>query len=166
MKSKTHSTTIAMSISVVAMLFVIGGAFAGGLLLAPSVNSEAKAAEMAPAQPVEAAQPALQTSSSTDVLAAFEDAFTDLYQDTVPSVVNIRVTKEFDTTDLQRFGFSDDLYRRIIGIQIAHQPVGEGDQPSNPVGKQCKSQLKPYVQPDPVELRSAGLSLVDDLVDQ
>ena len=106
MKSKTHSTTIAMSISVVAMLFVIGGAFAGGLLLAPSVNSEAKAAEMAPAQPVEAAQPALQTSSSTDVLAAFEDAFTDLYQDTVPSVVNIRVTKEFDTTDLQRFGFS------------------------------------------------------------
>jgi len=105
-KSKTHSTTIAMSISVVAMLFVIGGAFAGGLLLAPSVNSEAKAAEMAPAQPVEAAQPALQTSSSTDVLAAFEDAFTDLYQDTVPSVVNIRVTKEFDTTDLQRFGFS------------------------------------------------------------
>ncbi|MCB0174808.1 MAG: trypsin-like peptidase domain-containing protein [Anaerolineae bacterium] len=106
MKSKTHSTTIAMSISVVAMLFVIGGAFASGLLLAPSVNSEAKAAEMAPAQPVEAAQPALQTSSSTDVLAAFEDAFTDLYQDTVPSVVNIRVTKEFDTTDLQRFGFS------------------------------------------------------------
>ena len=106
MKSKTHSTTIAMSISVVAMLFVIGGAFASGLLLAPSVNSEAKAAEMAPAQPVQAAQPALQTSSSTDVLAAFEDAFTDLYQDTVPSVVNIRVTKEFDTTDLQRFGFS------------------------------------------------------------
>ena len=106
MTNKNHSTYIAMSISVVAMLFVIGGAFAGGLLLAPSVNSEAKAAEMAPAQPVEAAQPALQTSSSTDVLAAFEDAFTDLYQDTVPSVVNIRVTKEFDTTDLQRFGFS------------------------------------------------------------
>lgn len=104
MKSKNHSTYIAMSISVVAMLFVIAGAFVGGLLLAPSVNVEAQAAENLPGQPVDA-PPALQTSSSTDVLGAFEDAFTDLYQDTVPSVVNIRVTKRFDTTDLQRFGF-------------------------------------------------------------
>ncbi|MCB9101482.1 MAG: trypsin-like peptidase domain-containing protein [Anaerolineales bacterium] len=105
MTNKNHSTYIAMSISVVAMLFVIGGAFVGGRLLAPTVNGEAKAAEMPPAQPVEAARPALQTSSSTDVLAAFEDAFTNLYRDTVPSVVNIRVTKRIDATDLQRFGF-------------------------------------------------------------
>lgn len=105
MKSRNHSTYMAMSISVVAMLFVIAGAFVGGLLVAPSVNVEAQAAEIAPSQAVEVAQPALQTSSSTDVLAAFEEAFTDLYQDTVPSVVNIRVTKRFETADLERFGF-------------------------------------------------------------
>ncbi|MCB0196072.1 MAG: trypsin-like peptidase domain-containing protein [Anaerolineae bacterium] len=128
MNNKNHSNYIAMSISVVAMLLVIAGAFVGGLVAAPSVNGEAQAAELEPAQAVEAAQPALQTSSSTDVLAAFEDAFTDLYQDTVPSVVNIRVTKRFDTSALQHFGFPLPDPRDEDSPEDEDTPDSEGDE--------------------------------------
>ena len=128
MNNKNHSNYIAMSISVVAMLFVIAGAFVGGLVAAPSVSGEAQAAELQPAQAVELAQPALQTSSSTDVLAAFEDAFTDLYQDTVPSVVNIRVTKRFDTSALQHFGFPLPDPRDEDSPEDEDTPDSEGDE--------------------------------------
>jgi 2-alkenal reductase len=87
------SPYLAITLSVVATLVIVFSAFTGGLLLAPYVTGEAQAA----------AQLALD---SADVVAAYEQAFIDVYQNTVPSVVNIRVTKQMDQEMLERFGIT------------------------------------------------------------
>lgn len=102
MKHKSYFLYIA--ISVVATLLLTTAAFTGGLLLAPEVNSDAQAAEVAPV--TENVQPAAQAvSSDTDILAAYEQALTNVYKDTIASVVSIRVTKRVDLSQLDRFNF-------------------------------------------------------------
>jgi 2-alkenal reductase len=83
MKNRTYSLYIAVTMSVTAILIVAAIAFTGGLVLAPHLSGEAQAAEQ------------LQLATS-DVMAAYEQAFIEVYQNTLPSVVSIRVTKQID----------------------------------------------------------------------
>jgi len=91
--------------ALVVVALLMGGAFAGGLLLAPRVNDNAFAAALHndDASPARALQ-----STNTDIVAAYEQALMDVYQQTLPSVVSIRVTQKVERTmpDTQyNFGF-------------------------------------------------------------
>lgn len=102
MKNRIYSSYLTMSISVVAMLVIIFVAFVSGLLLAPSVNGDAQAAALP--ETIESAQPPAQVAvNGDDLIVAFEQVFTGMYQDNLPSVVNIRVTKKVDRDSLTRF---------------------------------------------------------------
>lgn len=101
---RSYPLYIAISISVIATLFLTLGAFTGGLLMAPYLNGNAQAANIAPAAGSVQTAPQ-QAASNTDVLAAYEQALTSVYQDALPSVVNIRVTKKIDLGTLDRFHF-------------------------------------------------------------
>jgi len=95
MRNRSASLYVAISMSVVATLMLAVGAFAGGLLLAPYITGHAQAAESP--QTIEQGPPAAQLDSTgTDIMAAYEQALIDVYKDTLPSVVNIRVTKSLD----------------------------------------------------------------------
>lgn len=93
MNNRMYSPYLAITLSVVATLVIVFGAFTGGLLLAPYMTGEAQAA-------------AQITLDSSDVVAAYEQAFIDVYQSTAPSVVNIRVTRQIDQEMLERFGIT------------------------------------------------------------
>lgn len=80
-------------IALVAVLIIIAAAFTGGLLLAPALTGEAQAA----------AQVAVD---SNDIMVAYEQAFIDVYQNTVPSVVSIRVARKIDRDFMERFGIT------------------------------------------------------------
>jgi S1-C subfamily serine protease len=104
MKNRNLSLYIAISISVVATLVLTVGAFTGGLLLAPYLNDEAQAATLPPA--VQVVQPAAQLAADeVDIVAVYEQALIDVYQNTLPSVVNISVTKNVEQGLLDRFDF-------------------------------------------------------------
>jgi S1-C subfamily serine protease len=83
------------------------GAFAGGIKLAPYFSGSAQAAPLPPAK---ADVPALAAPAAQagDILASYEDALSQLYQATVPSVVSIRVTQkiENDSSMPHPFGFN------------------------------------------------------------
>jgi S1-C subfamily serine protease len=88
------------------LLLALLGSFAGGVMLAPYLSGNAQAAPLIPAKsdlPAVTA-PAVQTG---DVLAAYEEALSQLYQAAAPSVVSIRVTQkiEADTSMPNPFGF-------------------------------------------------------------
>lgn len=90
----------------VLLLLALLGSFAGGIMLAPYLSGNAQAAPLMPAKsdlPAVTA-PAAQTN---DVLATYEEALSQLYQATVPSVVSIRVTQkiEANTNMPNPFGF-------------------------------------------------------------
>jgi 2-alkenal reductase len=91
MNNRIYSPYIAITLSVVAALIIVIGAFTGGLILAPYVTGEAQAS---------------QTLDNTDVMMAYEQAFIDVYQNAVPSVVSIRVAKKIDQEMLERFGIT------------------------------------------------------------
>ena len=71
------------------------GSFVGGVVLAPYLSGDAQAAYELPAitVPQAAAAPAAQAG---DILAAYENALSDIYQATLPSVVSLRVTQRVD----------------------------------------------------------------------
>ncbi|HMQ52325.1 MAG TPA: trypsin-like peptidase domain-containing protein [Anaerolineae bacterium] len=101
--NRSYSNYLMMSLSVAAMLIIMGAAFAAGLILAPSVNSDVLAAEST-GEIKAVAAPAQQGSlDSDDVLAAYEQAFTGLYRDALPSIVSIRVQREISREGLSRF---------------------------------------------------------------
>ena len=82
---KHRAVYLAATITTVAILFVvITAAFSAGLFLAPYMNVEAQAAQVED-------QPAVQVQQA-DVIAAYEDALAELYDASIPSVVNINVT--------------------------------------------------------------------------
>ncbi len=83
---------LSLGIAIVFFL-VIGLAFTGGLVLAPYVTGQAHAASTTSTQANNGATPAL-TSANDDVLAAYEEAMTGIYQQAIPSVVNIKVTQK------------------------------------------------------------------------
>lgn len=79
-------------IALVAALIIVAAAFTGGLLLAPALTGEAQAAQVA--------------VDSNDIMIAYEQAFIDVYQNTVPSVVSIRVARKIDRDFMERFGIT------------------------------------------------------------
>jgi 2-alkenal reductase len=81
------------------LVLALLGSFAGGIILAPYFSGDAQAAFELPPIAVSqaAAAPAAQAG---DVLAAYENALSDIYQATLPSVVSLRVTQRVDGTTL------------------------------------------------------------------
>ncbi len=98
MNSKPSSLYVVVSVSVITtLLLVILGAFAGGLILAPQLLGDVQAAP--PLQQLDA--PVL--ADQDELVAAFEQSLIDIYQNALPSVVNIRVTKKLNTNDSRGF---------------------------------------------------------------
>jgi 2-alkenal reductase len=99
-----------------ALALVATLAFAGGLALAPQLNVVAQAADGEGGhQPTSAvlAEPVLE---SVDILATFEQALINVYQTTLPSVVDIEVTQRVPLGTSNRFGGgSGDLFRQGQG---------------------------------------------------
>ncbi|MCK6628870.1 MAG: trypsin-like peptidase domain-containing protein [Anaerolineae bacterium] len=77
------------------LLLAMLGSFAGGVVLSAYFSSDAQAAPGLPAVslPQAEAKPAAQEA---DILAAYENALSDIYAATLPSVVSIRVTQRVD----------------------------------------------------------------------
>lgn len=116
-KHKILFSTLVSLGAVLALAVVATLAFAGGLALAPQLNVVAQAADE---------EAAIQSSSSTvlaesalesdDFLATFEQALIDVYQTTLPSVVDIEVTQRVTSGTTNRFGGgSGDLFRQGEG---------------------------------------------------
>jgi len=90
---KTSFYVFSMIGAIVTLALLATAAFAGGVALAPQLNSSAQAA------------PAAQTASDGDVLAAYENALTGIYNDALPSIVEIVVTEKVDTSSFHQFNF-------------------------------------------------------------
>ncbi len=119
MKNRTSSLYLVVSVSiVVALLVVILGAFAGGLILAPYLLDNAQAAPVPQAASISEQATPLSVDD-TDLVAAYEQTLIDVYQSTVPSVVSLRVTKSVDTRSPHGFG-SPPFFRS------PHPPLPEG----------------------------------------
>jgi 2-alkenal reductase len=89
-KTNISLITLATTSAVVVVVLIIG-ILLGSVFAAPAINSNAQASTLP------------QTTSETDLVAALEEAFVDVYDGALPSVVNIRVMKSFDIGD-----FSDE----------------------------------------------------------
>jgi S1-C subfamily serine protease len=84
----------------VILLLVMLGLFAGGVILAPNLNSGVQAAPGLPAaNPSQAV--AVPAGQESDVLAAYESALNNIYEATIPSVVTILVTQRVDMQQAQ-----------------------------------------------------------------
>ncbi len=90
MKYSSRSLFIAAGFGAVAMLFLTLGVFAGGVLFNSSFTDNAQAAAVPPAQ-----------VAAEDLVAAYEQNLIDVYNDTLPSVVNIRVTRNIANTGFE-----------------------------------------------------------------
>jgi 2-alkenal reductase len=107
MKRGTLPLFTAIIVSVAATLILTIGAFTAGLLLAPQVSGSARAA--APIDSPNVAQPAARLADAdTDIVAAYEQVLIDVYKDSLPSMVNIRVTKKTDLSGFHRFNDDPD----------------------------------------------------------
>lgn len=91
MKYSTKSLALAAGAGAVAMLILVVGVALGAALFSPSFSPGVQAA------------PLPQTAGDTQLVAAYEQTLVDLYQASLPSVVSIRVTKQFDRSVLERF---------------------------------------------------------------
>jgi 2-alkenal reductase len=85
---------LAVTFTIILLLATLSS-FAGGVILAAFFSGDAQAAPGLPAisAPQAEAKPAAQEA---DILAAYENALSDIYAATVPSVVSIRVTQRVD----------------------------------------------------------------------
>jgi 2-alkenal reductase len=115
-KHKILFSTLVSLGAVLALAVVATLAFAGGLVLSPHLHADAQAADgqgvNQPASTV-LAEPVLE---SVDVLATFEQALINVYQTTLPSVVDIEVTQRVPLGTSNRFGGgSGDLFRQGQG---------------------------------------------------
>jgi len=107
------STLVSLG-AVLTLAVVAALAFAGGLALAPQLNIVAQASDQEAA--TQASSSTVLTESaleSDDFLATFEQALIDVYQTTLPSVVEIEVTQRFTSGTTNRFG--GDLFRQGEG---------------------------------------------------
>jgi 2-alkenal reductase len=106
-KHKILFSTLVSLGAVLALALVATLAFAGGLALAPQLNVVAQAADG------EGGEPVLE---SVDILATFEQALINVYQTTLPSVVDIEVTQRVPLGTSNRFGGgSGDFFRQGQG---------------------------------------------------
>ncbi len=91
MKYSLKPLSVAAAIGAVTMLILIGGLVTGAALFSATVSRSAQAAPLSQVQPA-AADP--------DLVAAYEQALIGVYRETLPSVVNIQVTKKVDVRQL------------------------------------------------------------------
>src|SRR5262245_17034785 len=93
---KRQPVYIRINVGFVALLLILFMViFATGLFLAPQLQGS-----------LAQAAPQFQGSlNGDDMLATYEQALVDVYQDSLPSVVNIQVTLKLDANTLERFGF-------------------------------------------------------------
>ena len=94
-KANVSLVTLATTSAVTALVLIIG-IMVGSVFVAPAVNSNAQASTLA------------QTTSETDLVAALEEALMDVYDEALPSVVNIRVMKSFDIGDFSEDGLPEE----------------------------------------------------------
>ena len=99
MKHSTRSLLLAAGVGAIITLVLTLGIFTGGVLLSPYFNDNAQAAALPQGQ-------SPSNIDGDDLVAAYEQTLIDVYQETVPSVVNIRVTKQ---VDFSRFPEGFDL---------------------------------------------------------
>jgi serine protease Do len=89
------SAVVIALIGLVVFLIIIGGAFAGGVLLTPYLTDLAHASMASPPGPV--AQPMVRLPAlENDLLAAYEQALNDIYEAALPAVVNIQVAQKIE----------------------------------------------------------------------
>lgn len=101
MKNVSRSVYLGFGVGLVASLILIVGAVVGAVLFNPTVSPSAQAAGLV----AEQAQTPSNKVDGEALVAAYEQALIGVYQDSLPSIVNIRVTKRVDVSDLGRFGF-------------------------------------------------------------
>jgi 2-alkenal reductase len=104
-KHKVLFRTLVSVGAIIALAVVATLAFSAGLALSPRLYPIAQAADgktTIELWPATSAQPAMQLAQP---LAAFEDAVTEIYARTLPSVVDIEVTQRFTPGSTDRFGF-------------------------------------------------------------
>lgn len=96
MKVQKPTLYFIITLGSVALLVVLMlGAFAGGILLAPYLSSEADAAALSESTTL--VHPTARLALADDEpLAAYEQALTQVYRNTLPAVVNIRVTQKIE----------------------------------------------------------------------
>jgi 2-alkenal reductase len=105
---------------ILATLLLMLGTFVGGVILAPYVNEDVQAAGLT--QSNDAVQ---QSADGTDVITAYEQTLIDVYQETLPSVVNIRVIQKIEhQTGNNRSDFEFSPFDR--------NPFEEGPMPEAP----------------------------------
>ena len=108
MRNNGRSLYIAAGASLFTVLVLVMGMFAGSVLFNNSTNVNAQAA-------VPQAQ-----GDGAQLVAAYEQALVDVYEGSLSSIVNIRVTQQIDRESLQRF-------ERFFG-----NPDDEKSNPDNP----------------------------------
>ncbi len=84
MNHSTKSPYVVAGVTIIAALMLVTGVLAGSIFVAPQINRDAQAA------------PIPQNISDSDLVAAFERTMMDVYQESLPSIVNIRVTTSLD----------------------------------------------------------------------
>ena len=95
--------TIVLTISLVWLCGVLAGSF----LLAPYIDPEAQAAELSEEHSITSSPPKNQVNlDSLEIVTAYEETLNDIYERTLPSVVNIRVTQKMEAqVNHQNFNF-------------------------------------------------------------
>jgi S1-C subfamily serine protease len=113
-KHKILFSTLVSLGAVLTLAVVATLSFAGGLALAPQLNIVAQASDQEAATQVSSSTVLTESAlESDDFLATFEQALIDVYQTTLPSVVEIEVTQRFTSGTINRFG--GDLFRQGEG---------------------------------------------------
>ena len=111
--------------AVLTLTVVAALAFAGGLALFPQLNAVAQAADGEAAIELSSTAMAEPVLESDDVLANIEQALINIYQATIPSVVDIEVTQRVTLGTANRFGGgSGDLFRRGEGSGFVWDEAG------------------------------------------
>ena len=115
-KRKISQYTLVSLAAALVLAVVAALAFAGGLALAPQLNVVALAADGGGANQLTSTVPAELVLESDDILATFEGALIDVYQRTLPSVVDVEVTQRVSVGTGNGFGGgSGDLFRQGEG---------------------------------------------------
>ena len=124
-KHKILVSTLVSLGAVLVLAVVASLAFAGGLALAPQLNIVAQAADEEAAIQRSSTEMPESALESDDFLATFEQALIDIYQKTLPSVVDIEVTQRVTSGTSNRFGGgSGDLFRQGEGSGFVWDDVG------------------------------------------
>jgi S1-C subfamily serine protease len=111
-KHKILFKTLVTLGAVLALAVVASLAFAAGLALSPRLQPDAQAAAGQAANQLTSAGLEEPVLESDDVLASFEQALINVYQRTLPSVVDVEVTQRVSLGTSTRWG---DLFRQGEG---------------------------------------------------